>query len=240
MPSITNERSSIRLYLDVYGQAPVDVALSRFGGLIRDFRPFFRDALAPKFFEDVVRRFERVGAYGGPDGARQWAPLSPPYKRWEDWHYPGKPILQRTGRLIRSLTWNRGMFGPGGGRGNVGRDGVFRVTMNSADLGTAVEYAHWHQTGARATQRGLDARGRLRSRVTGRMLRRTTTARSVVTGRFLGGLPQRRFLFLMSAQTYGRLLHRWTQEQLVASGLTGGNRFRTGGVSGSGQPFTRP
>jgi phage gpG-like protein len=220
--------------MELYGQEAMDVALSRFGGIVNDFRPFFSAHLAPKFFGDVQQNFDTEGRTG--EGSK-WPPLSPPYKRWKDRHFPGRRILERTYALRRSMMWYPSRFGPGANRGNVGPQGVYRTSATVAEMGTAITYAHWHQTGAAASQRGLVG-GRLRSRVTGRYVRIPARPRSVVSGRFLGGLPQRRFLFLRAAQTYGRLLHRWSVEARALAGL-GGNQWGTG-VSGSGQPFTRP
>lgn len=43
------------------------------------------------------------------DGIR-FAPLSPKYKAWKDRHYPGRPILIRTGRLLSAVTGGPGWF----------------------------------------------------------------------------------------------------------------------------------
>lgn len=215
-------RSSIRLQLAVEGLEEIDVGLSRFGIEIQDFRPFWNTTLAPRFFDDVQTNFDREGKLVGG-----WAPLSPAYRAWKRQHYPGRKILERTLRLRRSLMWHGGRFSPGGGRGNLGPGGIYRPTPFDVTLGTSVPYAHYHQQGAPARQRGLDAAGRLRSRRTGRFLRRTATARSVVSGRYLRGLPQRRFLFLASATTYGRWLHAWVVERSKALGLIT-NRFQPG------------
>lgn len=232
--SRTGPRQALRLSFSLDGYDDVDVALSRFGAAVHDFTGFWRDVLAPFFFEQVQRAFDTEGAATGS----RWARLSPAYATWKRRHFPGRKILERSGRLRRSLRWNTGRFSVGG-RGNVGPEGIYRPFPDALEVGTSVPYGIYHQQGARAPQRGLDSRGRLRSRVSGRFLRRSTLARSVVSGRFLRGLPQRRFLFLRAATTYGRLLQQWLIAQRNASGL-GGNRFGTGGVSGSGAAFTRP
>jgi phage gpG-like protein len=206
--------SAIRLELELSGDDRIDVALSRFGESVEDFRDFWTSTLAPRFFDEIQRNFDLEGKLVGG-----WAPLSPAYREWKRAHYPGRRILERTLRLRQSLTWNAGRFSLGGGRGNLGRDGIFRPTPTDVEMGTSVPYASFHQDGAPARQRGLDARGRLRSRRTGRFVARTRTGRSVVSGRFLGGLPQRKFLFLRSATTYGRWLHTWLIDRLDKSGL---------------------
>lgn len=224
----------LRLVLAVEGQADVDVSLSRFGAEIADWREFWVKWFGPKFFEDVQANFDREGAAVGG-----WKPLSPAYAAWKARHYPGRKILERTLRLRRSLTWHGGLFASGGFRGGLGREGIFRPNRTSLEAGTGVPYGLYHQRGARARQRGLDARGRLRSRRTGRFISVRGAPRSVVTGRYARGLPQRRFLFLQRTQNYGRLLHLYVAEKRKAAGLSR-NRYGTGGVSGSGLPFTRP
>lgn len=232
--SRTGPGQALRLRFEVQGVEAVDVALSRFGEAIHDFTGFWRDELAPAFFDAVQRNFDAEGRLS--DG-RKWAALSPAYADWKRRHFPGRKILELRGRLRRSLRWNTGRFSAGG-RGNVGPGGIYRPHPTYVEVGTSVEYGIYHQLGAAARQHGQDASGRLRSRLTGRFVRKSLIARSVVSGRFLRGLPQRRFLFLQSAQTYGRMLHRWLIAQRDASGL-GGNKFGSGGVSGSGRPFTR-
>lgn len=43
-------------------------------------------------------------AQGGHEGLSPWAPLSPAYQEWKDQHFPGKPILELTGRLRAAMT----------------------------------------------------------------------------------------------------------------------------------------
>lgn len=101
---------------------------------LSDFTPFWRDYAAPKFFDDVQRNFETEGSYVGG-----WKPLNPAYARWKATHYPGKPILQRSERLRRSLEWSGGQVGPGG---------VARFSERSAEFGTSVPHGRRHQDGA--------------------------------------------------------------------------------------------
>jgi phage gpG-like protein len=116
----------VRLTLMV-GDQRADVAVSRLGQFIRDWRPFWRDYAAPKFFADVQRNFETQGAYVGG-----WQPLSTRYAAWKAKHFPGKPILVRRGALKASLEQ--------GGAGNVSR-----VTEKAAEFGTSIGYAKYHQ-----------------------------------------------------------------------------------------------
>lgn len=48
---------------------------------------------------------EHFGSEGSDDTSHgQWAPLSPKYKAWKDAHYPGAPIMVRSGNLKKALT----------------------------------------------------------------------------------------------------------------------------------------
>jgi phage gpG-like protein len=211
----TGPNGAIRLTLELEGQDKVDLALSRFGRDVRDWRPFWRDALAPKFFQDVQSNFDREGKMAHEGG---WKPLAPGYAAWKRRNYPGKKILERTLKLRRSLTWRGSLFSPGGGRGNLGPGGIFRPTPDSVELGTSVPYAKYHQQGG---QRRTGMRG----------------GRRGSTGRFIRTLPQRKFLFFVAGTRYGRILHRWVLDTRDAAGL-GGNRYGTGGRSGGGEEFT--
>jgi phage gpG-like protein len=185
----------------------VEFALSRFGRDVEDWRPFWKEWFAPRFFSDVQENFDREGA---KQGAR-WVPLSPAYKAWKDRKFPGRKILERSYALRQSLTWSGSGLGP---------RGVFRPRADSLELGTSVRYGIFHQRGAIGSYRraaSYTRRGRAR----------------VVGG---GGLPQRRFLFLMTAGVYARLMQQWLVGLRAASGL--GNRYGSTGVAGSGGAFT--
>lgn len=123
---------AVRLTFVLDGGERIDVGLSRLRANIQDWQPFFRDYVAPRFFGDVIRNFETEGGYVGG-----WAPLSPRYAAWKAKRYPGKGILQRTGRMINSLRWG----------GSPGPEMVFRMTPREAELGTSVPYAASHQRG---------------------------------------------------------------------------------------------
>lgn len=67
--------------------------------------------------------------------AAPFAPLSPAYARRKQAQYGNKPILQATGRLLKSLTVNQPP------------DSVHRITDTTAEFGSNVPYLTWHQTG---------------------------------------------------------------------------------------------
>ncbi len=120
----------------------VSVALDRYQQYLKDLRPFWREYVAPKFFDTVKRNFDLEG--GMSEAAGGWAALSPAYAAAKARHYPGKPILQRTGHLYRSLQWLGESVGP---------EGVFEAHETWARLGTSVPYGIYHQFGGRRLPR---------------------------------------------------------------------------------------
>lgn len=72
-------------------------------------------------------------ANGLPSGG--WSPLDPQYGAWKSTRFPGAPPMVRTGALFRSLTTLS--------------DSVNQVRGSSAQFGTSVEYAAFHQRGTR-------------------------------------------------------------------------------------------
>lgn len=122
----------LRFTIDVAGERQLDRGISRFEEGISDYRPVW-DLIYDDFLAEVKAQFESEGAHGGG----RWAPLSERYARWKQKHYPGKPILERTGDLKKSLT-ERGAPGA-----------VFRSEPRALTMGTDVPYAIYHQTGTR-------------------------------------------------------------------------------------------
>ncbi len=117
------------------------------GQYIRAFEAYeheLRDLSEP--FEDVADHLKRVvGEQFGLEGAHglgsKWRPLSPGYEAWKDEHYPGRPLLVRTGAMraaylvhgTRELTHDRLVWG---------------VTDQLDDEDDRIaEYATAHQTG---------------------------------------------------------------------------------------------
>lgn len=49
--------------------------------------------------EHIPNQFKTQGT------PKRWAPLSAKYKRWKDRHFPGRPILVRTGRMKAGFRW---------------------------------------------------------------------------------------------------------------------------------------
>lgn len=118
----------VTLSFDFYGDTQLDRTLDRFAGGVEDATPAW-EAIADRFRHVELRQFRTEGAAfsGG------WAPLSPRYAAWKARHYPGKPILQREGDLVRSLTERP--------------FGVEVIMPQRMWIGSDVEHGAYHQHG---------------------------------------------------------------------------------------------
>lgn len=108
------------------------LGMERLGTALSDFRFIFPRVVS--LFEDsFAKQFERRGA--GPV-VGPWSPLQPSYAAWKAKHYPGKPLLERSGNLKEGLT---------------AKSGTHTVRDYSASMlnfgTTGVPYASFHQTG---------------------------------------------------------------------------------------------
>lgn len=104
------------------------IVLGRWEQNIDDAGPAF-EAMANHQKTIWIKQFDQEGAYTNAT----WQALSEPYGTWKQKHYPGKKILQLTGRLMESMT-NRPF-------------GVDVITKSSMTIGTDVPYAQYHQLG---------------------------------------------------------------------------------------------
>lgn len=93
----------------------------------KDFRPVLR--WAKRELEKANEK--NFSASGLPVGG--WAPLDARYAQWKSTNFPGRPIMEASGRLRDSLTR---LDGP-----------VNKIRLMSAEFGTDVEYAKFHQYG---------------------------------------------------------------------------------------------
>lgn len=84
---------------------------------------------------DALERYsdEVFDAEGGAQGLKPWAQLTEPYASIKARFFPGKGILERTGKLRQSLAGNA--------------SGIRRVTNQKLTYGTSVSYAGYHQSG---------------------------------------------------------------------------------------------
>ena len=133
------------LSFDVMGVTQYDRAFEALADDVDNMRdPLERVLRSLRAIE--VEQFAKEGAAAGN---AKWAPLSPAYKRWKDRHYPGKPIMQRTGELHRDLT----------------TDGVISLTDDELVYGpsssprpdgeTNARIAGWHHEGSGHNPRRL-------------------------------------------------------------------------------------
>lgn len=119
----------INFKVQVTGDEQLAAALSGLERQLRDVRPIWPKVSST--FDDIEKRhFDSLGATGA-SGA--WAALSEPYAKWKAANYPGEPILQLTGNLMRSLTTP---FNP---------DTIFEMTPDTLTRGSKLPYANVHQ-----------------------------------------------------------------------------------------------
>lgn len=121
----------MRLTIDVAGAGGIPVLdrnLARFQQKLTDVQPAL-EAMASAFAKAEAEQFSTEGqkASGG------WAALSPGYAIWKERNFPGKPILERTGELKKSLTQRP--------------FGVEVISTMAMEIGTRLPYAVRHQQG---------------------------------------------------------------------------------------------
>ena len=115
--------------ITVDGEVQLHEALVGRLGQIEDLRPVFRQ-IAGDIKAGIVRTFNAEGA---DEGKPAWQPLSKIYAEWKAKHFPGKPILQRSGKLMAAFT---------GGAGY-----IEEITEDSLEIGgQGVPYAIYHQS----------------------------------------------------------------------------------------------
>lgn len=119
---------ALRFTFAIEGEVQVDRTLARFEDNIGDARRLW-DALADRFAKIERRQFDTEGAYGSGG----WPALSPRYAAWKARHYPGAPILVRSGDLRESLT--------------VRPFGIEVIETSFMVLGSGIDYGRFHQHG---------------------------------------------------------------------------------------------
>lgn len=118
-----------RFKLEVAGEVQMDRGIARFSEAVADYRPIW-PVIADDFYAEEKAQFRSEGAEGG----EKWQELSPVYAGWKKAHYPGKPILQRTGDLVNSLTRERDP------------NAVRFEERKTLTLGSKIPYAIYHQS----------------------------------------------------------------------------------------------
>lgn len=122
----------MRLTLTVDNLEQFDGAFDVLAENLSDLRPVWPE-IELQFYRAELAQFNSEGARGGA----RWQALSPKYAKRKAKIAPGKPILELTGRLKRSLT----AIG--------GADAVRIAEPLSLTLGTKTPYAEFHQRGGR-------------------------------------------------------------------------------------------
>jgi phage gpG-like protein len=121
-----------RFRLEVAGEVQMDRGIARFADGLSDYRPIW-PIIEDDFYAQVKDQFKTEGEEGGD----KWAALSEEYAEYKEAHFPGKPILQRTGDLMASLT-------------NANDPNAVRIEERKAlTLGSRIPYAIYHQKGTK-------------------------------------------------------------------------------------------
>ena len=107
----------------------MDRGIARFADGVADYRPIW-PVIEEDFYAQMKDQFKTEGAEGG----EAWVPLTPEYAGWKEQHYPGQPILQRTGDLYNSLT------------SSTDANAVLVEGRKSLTLGSRVPYGMYHQS----------------------------------------------------------------------------------------------
>jgi phage gpG-like protein len=120
----------MRFTFEVQGVRELDRTFLGVGQTISDLRPVWE--YAERAFYAIER--EQFASQGGAGRSGKWKELSAAYAKAKAKAYPGMPILQRTGRLMRSLTGNTG-------------DSVLEKREQEFSIGSKVPYGRYHQSG---------------------------------------------------------------------------------------------
>lgn len=110
------------------GLKTIKIKLAKFRRGITNLMPVW-PAIRDEFYKIEKKRFNT-------SNKGRWKPLSPKYAAWKDKNYPGKPIMVRTGDLMRSLS-------------SMTADTIYNPSKREVDLGTSKKYAIWNHFGVK-------------------------------------------------------------------------------------------
>ena len=127
-----------RFSISIDGKAEFDRTFIRVKEEFNDLTPEW-EAAFDAFQTIEAQQFD---SEGGAGASGKWKELSPDYKSWKELYYPGAPILERTGRLVESLTATTA-------------DTIKEIRPKSAEFGTKVPYAIKHQRGIGVPKREI-------------------------------------------------------------------------------------
>lgn len=105
-------------------------------GIMRDWarKPFSKSAalrIRESFNQHAGQQFDTKGQHMGT----KWRSLSPGYKAWKASRYPGKPLMIRSTKLVKSLADKNSPHA------------IFRHDGRKMAIGSRVPYAIYHQEG---------------------------------------------------------------------------------------------
>lgn len=129
----SSQSGGIQLTFALPGMPSLAISLSRFADEVTDFRPFWEGRFKALWYEERRRDFALEGLATGSS----WARLSPAYAAWKAQHFPGAPILTRTGALRAALS------------APDAEGSVWQPTATALTVGTTVPYGLYHQRGTR-------------------------------------------------------------------------------------------
>jgi phage gpG-like protein len=121
----------VNISFELSGGRQVETELNITIEKLRSFKPLFKK-IGSDFRKTQNSLFAAEGAF---EGNPVWAALSPQYAEQKEKKFPGRKILQATGKLRKSLTTL------------VGEGAINIITDDSIDIGTSIEYAGYHQSG---------------------------------------------------------------------------------------------
>lgn len=122
----------MRITVETFGVKSFHRSLVGYERAARDLGPAFDN-----IHEFLLHQEELQFASEGVQGGTKWVPLSPRYAAWKRVHYPGMPILTRTGRLRASLTRAHDP------------DHIFTTSPGTLIFSSRVPYGKYHQFGTR-------------------------------------------------------------------------------------------
>jgi hypothetical protein len=143
----------------------------------------------------IVGQYKKNIAEGRAPRDGKFVPLSPRgYAAWKAEHFPGKPILVRTGAMLGSLAYRSSMVGPGHyrlecGAGGVDKDGVRNGVKALAHIDGGKNWAN-------AQKRAADAKAQAAAaKASGNksMAKYHAKVAKVWRGHQASGLPKRDF-----------------------------------------------
>lgn len=111
-----------------YGDVQLERTIDRTLDALDDASPAW-EVIADSFARAERKQFRTEGGYASGG----WPALSPKYAAWKARHYPGQPILVRTGDLRRSLTERP--------------FGIEVIEPGRMRIGSDVDYGGYHQHG---------------------------------------------------------------------------------------------